>query len=218
MCMARHVYMHKVKWQWTRKRSILNDLQNQKHGEERTLGIQILFRPRWSFQSLRCTIIQRAVGMSRCLSVCVVYDSERTECGGFNFFKTKFSAVLQQTVHHKEQTSWQMQVPTLNKELFYTMWARWWLSSIFQDTLESDNRYMILINTCDNSNHPGKRRCMVIVLIIMYHKVRENHGGWPRPVEIARGSVLISMSWPTKEAERVPTDSGLRPSKAVVVQ
>ena len=51
-----------------------------------------------------------------------------------------------------------------------------------------------------------------------YHKVRENHGGWPRPVEIARGSVLIPMSWPTKEAERVPTDSGLRPSKAVVVQ
>ena len=47
MCVrARHAYMHKVKWQWTRKRSILNDLQNQKHGEERTLGIQILFRPR----------------------------------------------------------------------------------------------------------------------------------------------------------------------------
>ena len=77
MCVwAQHVYMHKVKWQWMRKRSILNDLQNQKHGEERTLGIQILFRPRWSFQSLRCTITQRAVGMSRCLSVCSVRQQE----------------------------------------------------------------------------------------------------------------------------------------------
>lgn len=47
---------------------------------------------------------------------------------------------------------------------------------------------------------------MVIVLIILYHKVRENHGGWPRPVEIAKGSVLIPMSWPTKEAERDSAD------------
>lgn len=69
--------------------------------------------------------------------------------------------------------------------------------------LESESGSMILMNTCDNWDHPGKLGCMIaITLIIMYHRVREWHGGLCRPVETARSPVVTSVRSATGEAER----------------
>lgn len=149
-----------------------------------------------------------------CLDVCLCVCTTATGvsvCGGFNSFKTKFTALIKQTLHQKEHTRWQMEVPTHNKELCCTVREGSWLISIYQDILQSESRDMILINTGDNWNHPGKLRYMVITLIIMYHKVRENHGGLPRSVEIAKGYAVTSISSSTDEPGKdSATDSGLR--------
>lgn len=61
---------------------------------------------------------------------------------------------------------------------------------------------MILIDTCDNWDHPGKLGYTVMTLIIMYRKVSKECDGLLRPVARARGIVVTSMKSPTGGAER----------------